>query len=95
LHEQPQGYPFSQYRLRFHRWCRSDNGTTGQCRLLDQFVAILESSELTYVEALESQEEQQWIRADPIKPGLNPVLEDFARHYGVVVMPRGWVRHAA
>ena len=90
------------------------NGTTGQSWALDQFVAILGASELTYVEARESQEEAQWIRAnegafryfggvtsalipdnlktavirsDPYEPGLNPVFEDFAHHYGVVIMP--------
>ena len=90
------------------------NGTTGQNWALEQFVAILGASELTYVEARESQEEAQWIRAnegafryfggatsalipdnlktavirsDPYEPGLNPVFEDFARHYGVVIMP--------
>jgi transposase len=90
------------------------NGLTGQNWALDQFVAILGASELTYVEARESQEEAQWIRAnegafryfggvtsalipdnlktavirsDPYEPGLNPVFEDFAHHYGVVIMP--------
>jgi transposase len=90
------------------------NGLTGQSWALDQFVAILGASELTYVEARESQEEAQWIRAnegafryfggvtsalipdnlktavirsDPYEPGLNPVFEDYARHYGVVIMP--------
>ena len=90
------------------------NGVTGQSWALDQFVAILGASELTYVEARESQEEQQWIRAnegafqyfggvtsalmpdnlktaviraDAYEPGLNPVFEDFARHYGVVITP--------
>lgn len=140
MHENPQGYQYSQYCLHFHRWCRSEevsmhieykageamlvdwagdklqviNGTTGQNWDLDQFVAILGASELTYVEARESQEEAQWIRAnegafryfggvtsalipdnlktavirsDPYEPGLNPVFEDFARHYGVVIMP--------
>ena len=140
IHEQPQGYQYSQYCLHFHRWCRNEevsmhieykageamlvdwagdkleviNGTTGQNWALDQFVAILGASELTYVEARESQEEAQWIRAnegafqyfggttralipdnlktaviraDPYEPGLNPVFEDFARHYAVVIMP--------
>jgi transposase len=40
------------------------NGTTGHSWLLDQFVAILGASELTYVEAREGQEEEQWIRAN-------------------------------
>jgi transposase len=40
------------------------NGLTGQNWALDQFVAILGASELTYVEARESQEEAQWIRAN-------------------------------
>jgi transposase len=77
-------------------------------------VAILGASELTYVEARESQKEEDWIRAnegvlryfcgspralipdntktavvraDPYEPGLNPVFDDFAGRYGVVVMP--------
>lgn len=90
------------------------NGNTGHSWGLEQFVAILGASELTYVEARESQKEQDWIRAnegalryfggtpsalipdnlktavsrsDPYEPGLNPVFEDFARHYAVVIMP--------
>jgi len=90
------------------------NGNTGQIWRLEQFVAILGASELTYVEARESQKEEDWIRAnegalryfggcpralipdntktavvhpDPYEPGLNAVFDDFARHYGVVVMP--------
>jgi len=90
------------------------NGLTGQNWELEQFVAILGASELTYVEVRESQDEQDWIRAnegalkyfggatsalipdnlktgvihpDPYEPGLNPVFDDFAHHYGVVIMP--------
>lgn len=90
------------------------NGNTGYSWALEQFVAILGASELTYVEARESQKEQDWIRAnegalryfggtpnaiipdnlktavsrsDPYEPELNPVFEDFARHYSVVIMP--------
>jgi hypothetical protein len=39
------------------------NGTTSQPRALEQFVAILGASELTYVEARESQQEEDWHRA--------------------------------
>jgi transposase len=90
------------------------NGNTGQSWLLEQFVAILGASELTYVEARESQKEEDWIRAneaalryfggapsalipdntrtavvrpDPYEPGLNLAFDDFARHYGAVIMP--------
>ena len=90
------------------------NGNTGQKWELEQFVAILGASELTYVEARESQEEENWIRAnegalwywegvpsalipdntktavtsaDPYEPGLNPVFDEFARHYGLVIVP--------
>jgi transposase len=90
------------------------NGNTGQPWLLEQFVAILAASELTYVEARESQKEEDWVRGnenalqyfegvpeavipdntrtavvrpDPYEPGLNPVYDDFARHYGFVIMP--------
>ena len=91
------------------------NGNTGQPWPLEQFVAILGASELTYVEARESQKEEDWIRAnegalryfggspsafipdntrtavvrpDPYEPGLNPVFDDFACHYGVVMPTR-------
>jgi transposase len=90
------------------------DGNTGQPWRLEQFVAILGASELTYVEARESQEQDHWIRAnegalhyfqgvpsavipdntrtaviaaDPYEPGLNPVFDEFARHYGLVIMP--------
>jgi len=90
------------------------NGNTGAPWALDQFVALLAASQLTYVEARESQKEEDWIRAnenalhyvegstdaitpdnlktaviraDPYEPGLNPVFDDFALHYGLVIMP--------
>ncbi len=95
------------------------NGHTGLPWELEQFVAILGASQLTYVEARESQKEEDWIRAnegamryfggstealipdntrtavshaDRYEPGINPVFDDFARHYGLVVMPTR-VRH--
>jgi transposase len=95
------------------------NGHTGEPWELEQFVAILGASELTYVEARESQKEEDWIRAnegalkyfggstqalipdnvatavsqpDRYEPGINPVFDDFARHYGLVIMPTR-VRH--
>ena len=40
------------------------NGNTGEAWALEQFVAILGASELTYVEARESQGEDDWIRAN-------------------------------
>jgi len=40
------------------------DGNTGAPWLLQQFVAILGASQLTYVEARESQDEQNWIRAN-------------------------------
>ena len=40
------------------------DGNTGQPWRLEQFVAILGASELTYVEARESQEQENWIRAN-------------------------------
>lgn len=40
------------------------NGNTGTPWALEQFVAVLGASQLTYVEAHESQEEQEWIRAN-------------------------------
>jgi len=90
------------------------NGNTGQPWPLEQFVAILAASELTYVEARESQQQEDWIRAnegairyfegstdavmpdntrtavtraDPYEPGLNPTFDDFASHYGLVILP--------
>lgn len=90
------------------------NGTTGMPWALEQFVAVLGASQLTYVEVRESQQEADWIkanegalryfggspkalipdnpktavtRADPYEPGVNPVFEEFANHYGLVVMP--------
>ena len=81
---------------------------------VEVFVAILGASELTYVEASESQKQQEWIRsneralwyfggspdalvpdslksavteADPYEPGINPAFDDFAAHYGLVIVP--------
>jgi transposase len=90
------------------------NGNSGEPWELEQFVAILGASQLTYVEARESQDEGNWIRAnegalryfggttaalipdntatavshpDRYEPELHPVFDEFARHYGVVIMP--------
>ncbi len=95
------------------------DGRTGEPWELQQFVAILGASQLTYVEARESQNEENWIRAnegalryfggapqalipdntatavsrpDRYEPGINAVFDDFARHYGLVIMPTR-VRH--
>jgi len=89
-------------------------GTRGEEWSLELFVAILGASELTYVEARETQQQEDWIRAneealryfggspaaispdntktavvkiDPYEPGINPVYDDFARHYGLVIFP--------
>jgi transposase len=91
-----------------------ENATTGKEWALELFVAILGASELSYVEARESQQQEDWIRGnegalryfegspmaiipdnpktavskvDPYEPGINPVFDDFARHYGLVIMP--------
>jgi len=90
------------------------DGNTGKEWALEQFVAILGASELTYVEVRESRKEGDWIRAnegamwywggvsralipdctktavtrvDPYEPGINPVFDDFAAHYGLVIVP--------
>ncbi|MGA2642393.1 MAG: IS21 family transposase [Spirochaetia bacterium] len=90
------------------------NGNSGEPWELEQFVAILGASQLTYVEARESQDEGNWIRANEgalryfggttaalipdntatavshpyrYEPELHPVFDEFARHYGVVIMP--------
>jgi transposase len=95
------------------------NERTGEPWELEQFVAILGASQLTYVEARESQQEADWIRGnegalkyfggsteavipdntltavsrpDRYEPGINPVFDDFALHYGLVIMPAR-VRH--
>jgi len=87
---------------------------TGQQWPLELFVAILAASELTYATARETQQEEDWLRAnegalryfngapcaivpdnpktavsrvDPYEPGINPVFDDFATYYGLVVMP--------
>jgi transposase len=90
------------------------NGKTGEPWLLEQFVALLGASELTYVEARESQQMEDWIVAnegalryfqgvpqaaipdnlktavkhsDAYEPELNQVYDEFARHYGMVIVP--------
>ncbi len=90
------------------------NGTTGEPWALELFVAILGASDLTYVEARETQQEQDWLRAnegalryfggspeaispdnpktavlktDPYEPTINPLYDDFAKHYGLVIFP--------
>jgi transposase len=87
---------------------------TGAQRPVEVFVAILGASELTYVEASESQGTEDWVlsndrairffggvpqvvipdnlrsavgRSDPYEPGINLTFDDFAEHYGVVIMP--------
>lgn len=88
---------------------------SGQEHPVEVFVAILGGeSELTYVEASESQEKEDWIRSneralwyfgggvqalvpdslksavtrsDPYEPGINPTFDDFAAHYGLVIVP--------
>jgi transposase len=87
---------------------------TGAQKPVEVFVAILGASELTYVEATESQGTEDWVlsndralrffdgvpqvlisdnlrsavsRSDPYEPGINLTFDDFADHYGVVIMP--------
>jgi len=87
---------------------------SGKAHPVEVFVAILGASELTYVEASESQQKQEWIRSneralwyfdgapealvpdslksavtetDPYEPGINPLFDDFAAHYGLVIVP--------
>ena len=87
---------------------------SGVERPVEVFVAILGASELTYVEASESQGTEDWVvsndravrffegvvqviipdnlksavsRVDPYEPGINPTFDDFAEHYGTVIMP--------
>ncbi|MBM3703269.1 MAG: IS21 family transposase [Actinobacteria bacterium] len=87
---------------------------TGEIKDVEVFVAILGASQLTYVEAVETQKSSDWIRAnenaflkfggvtsaivpDNLKsavtnpnkyePDINPEYEDFARHYGTVILP--------
>jgi transposase len=83
-------------------------------REVEIFVAILGASQLTYVEASESQKKEDWIKsnenalryfggvcgaivpdclksgvtkADWYEPDINPQFNDFARHYGTVILP--------
>ncbi|MFA5546824.1 MAG: IS21 family transposase [Sphaerochaetaceae bacterium] len=92
---------------------------TGKEQAVEVFVAILGSSQLTYVEASLSQNSEDWIRAneraflyfggvtqaivpdnlktgvsrsDKYEPGINPLFDDFAEHYGTVILPAR-VRH--
>ena len=87
---------------------------TGEAKDVEVFVAILGASQLTYVEATESQNSCNWIRAnenaflkfggvtaaivpDNLKsavaspnkyePDINGQYDDFARHYGTVIIP--------
>ena len=87
---------------------------SGVQRPVEVFVAILGASELTYVEASESQGSEDWVlsndravrffggvvqaiipdnlrsavsRVDPYEPGINLTYDDFAEHYGTVIMP--------
>ena len=87
---------------------------SGKEQEVEVYVAILGASELTYVEASESQEEKDWIRSneralryfkgspqalvpdnlksavtrsDRYEPGINSIFDDFAKHYGLVIMP--------
>jgi len=87
---------------------------TGEIRHVEVFVAILGASQLTYVEAVETQNSRDWIRAnenaflkfggvtsaivpDNLKsavvspnkyePDINPEYDDFAKHYGTVILP--------
>ena len=87
---------------------------SGEQRDVEVYIGILGASELTYVEASESQEEKEWVRsneralryfqgstaalvpdnlksavtrADRYEPGINHTFEEFARYYGMVVVP--------
>ena len=87
---------------------------SGKEHPVEVFVAILGASELTYVEATESQKGEDWIRSneralwyfggstqalvpdnirsavsrsDRYEPGINPTFDDFAAHYGLVIVP--------
>jgi transposase len=87
---------------------------SGKETLVEVFVAILGSSDLTYVEATPSQEKEEWIRSNErafwyfggvsaaivpdnlrsgvsrsnrYEPEINPTFDDFAEHYGTVIIP--------
>ena len=87
---------------------------SGKEEPMEVFVAILGSSDLTYVEATPSQEQEEWIRSNErafwwfggvsaatvpdnlrsavscsnrYEPGINPTFDDFAEHYGTVIIP--------
>ena len=83
-------------------------------REVEVLVAILGASQLTYVEAVESQKKECWIKvndnalwyiggvpqaivpdclksavedSNQYEPDINPEYNDFARHYGIVILP--------
>jgi len=87
---------------------------TGEKTQVEVFIAILGASQRSYVEAVESQKKECWIRAnenafhefggvtaaivpdnlksavtkpDKYEPDVNPEYDDFARHYGTVILP--------
>ena len=89
-------------------------GAGGEEKTAQIFLAVLGASELTYVEASESQEKEQWCRSNeralryfggcpialipdnlksaidtpsPYEPGINPLFDDFARHFDLIIMP--------
>jgi transposase len=90
----------------------TDPASGGQ-KPVEVFVAVLGASGLAYVEATESQGEEDWIRSneralwyiggataaivpdnlrsgvshcDRYEPGINPAFDDFALHYGTVIL---------
>ena len=87
---------------------------TGEKIQVEVFIAILGASQRSYIEAVESQKKECWIRAnenafhefggvtaaivpdnlkgaitkpDKYEPDVNPEYDDFARHYGTVILP--------
>jgi transposase len=87
---------------------------TGEQREVETFVAVLGASQYTYVEAVENQKKENFIKAnenaihyiggapkaivpdclksgvtkgDKYEPDINPDYADFARHYGLTILP--------
>lgn len=87
---------------------------TGEFKEVETFVAILGASGNTYVEAIPSQNKEDWIKANEeallyfdgvpkaivpdclksgvkngnkYEPDINPEYDDFASHYGTVILP--------
>src|SRR5574343_456295 len=63
------------------------DSTTGEEVNMEVFVAILGASQLTYVQAIESQQKADVIKSNKYEPTINETFADFAEHYETSVLP--------